>query len=93
MPIVHSVAEHAVGAMLVSIPATYSFRNIVLVGGGTLAQGTALESNGFCRAVVPVKRSDGDFCACRPGHTVSLPVISSWPNSRPVASIGLMRRM
>jgi plasmid segregation protein ParM len=34
MPIAHSVAERAVGAMLESIPATYSFQNIVLVGGG-----------------------------------------------------------
>ena len=34
MPIAHSVAQRAVGAMLESIPADYSFQNIILVGGG-----------------------------------------------------------
>jgi plasmid segregation protein ParM len=34
MPVAHSVAERAVGAMLESIPADYSFQNIILVGGG-----------------------------------------------------------
>ena len=34
MPVAHSVAQRAVGAMLESIPADYSFQNIILVGGG-----------------------------------------------------------
>ena len=32
MPVAHSVAQRAVGAMLESIPADYSFQNIILVG-------------------------------------------------------------
>lgn len=34
MPVAHSYAQRAVGAMLERIPADYSFQNIVLVGGG-----------------------------------------------------------
>lgn len=34
MPMANTVAERAVGAMLESIPADYSFQNIILVGGG-----------------------------------------------------------
>jgi len=34
MPVAHSVTQRAVGAMLESIPADYSFQNIILVGGG-----------------------------------------------------------
>jgi plasmid segregation protein ParM len=34
MPMANSVAERAVGAMLESLPADYSFQNIILVGGG-----------------------------------------------------------
>jgi plasmid segregation protein ParM len=34
MPMANTVAERAVGAMLESLPADYSFQNIILVGGG-----------------------------------------------------------
>jgi len=55
MPIAHSVAQRAVGAMLESIPADYSFQNIILVGGGAFLFRNALRQAFPKHRIVEVK--------------------------------------